>query len=421
MALRAYDEALRAAGHEPITTEVEPAAPFYYAEDYHQQYLHKVPNGYCGLAGTGVSCRIPRLEQPRRVRIPSRAGDPLLRLLHRRLPCRDRHRLRGRPRRLLAAALDRARVLGRAGAPRRRDDRLRPADPLPRSCSARSASSPSAGRSLVCIAVGLLAAWHRLAQGAPESREVAAPRVQMIVLLLAVGVASFTVAEWTFPSQLSLDKGMFGGDTTWYHMPFSGADRPGRVDGPPALHRPAAARRLVLPAELRARPRRRHRPLQERLALAAAQPRLALDRPARRLVRRPPLQGRPGDPGRRRDRPRRGGDDRDPARRGAQRHHGPRLPARLRRLPDQRPPAKGPGRGGRGPGHPRARRPPARQGPAGARRRRRRPRRLGQVHLPDPGRRDRRRRRLLQRQGPAADDGLGRWGSRPSSSAATGT
>jgi peptide-methionine (S)-S-oxide reductase len=59
MALRAYDEALLAAGHASITTEVEPAAPFYLAEDYHQQYLHKVPNGYCGLAGTGVSCRIP--------------------------------------------------------------------------------------------------------------------------------------------------------------------------------------------------------------------------------------------------------------------------------------------------------------------------------------------------------------------------
>ncbi len=59
MARAAYDESLRAAGHEPITTEVEPAGPFYYAEDYHQQYLHKVPNGYCGLAGTGVSCRIP--------------------------------------------------------------------------------------------------------------------------------------------------------------------------------------------------------------------------------------------------------------------------------------------------------------------------------------------------------------------------
>ncbi len=59
MALTAYDEDLRAAGREPVTTEVEPAGPFYYAEEYHQQYLHKVPNGYCGLKGTGVSCRIP--------------------------------------------------------------------------------------------------------------------------------------------------------------------------------------------------------------------------------------------------------------------------------------------------------------------------------------------------------------------------
>jgi len=59
MAKEAYDADLRAAGHEPVTTEIEPAGPFYYAEEYHQQYLHKVPNGYCGLAGTGVSCRIP--------------------------------------------------------------------------------------------------------------------------------------------------------------------------------------------------------------------------------------------------------------------------------------------------------------------------------------------------------------------------
>ena len=59
MARDAYDETLGSAGHEPITTEVEPAGPFYYAEDYHQQYLHKVPNGYCGVAGTGVSCSIP--------------------------------------------------------------------------------------------------------------------------------------------------------------------------------------------------------------------------------------------------------------------------------------------------------------------------------------------------------------------------
>jgi peptide-methionine (S)-S-oxide reductase len=59
MARDAYDADLRAAGKGPITTEIEPAGPFYYAEDHHQQYLHKVPNGYCGLAGTGVSCRIP--------------------------------------------------------------------------------------------------------------------------------------------------------------------------------------------------------------------------------------------------------------------------------------------------------------------------------------------------------------------------
>jgi peptide-methionine (S)-S-oxide reductase len=54
-----YNRALEAAGKNPITTEIAPARPFYYAEDYHQQYLHKVPNGYCGLKGTGVTCRIP--------------------------------------------------------------------------------------------------------------------------------------------------------------------------------------------------------------------------------------------------------------------------------------------------------------------------------------------------------------------------
>jgi peptide-methionine (S)-S-oxide reductase len=55
----AYDADLRAAGKDPVTTDIEPAGPFYYAEDYHQQYLHKVPNGYCGLKGTGVACTIP--------------------------------------------------------------------------------------------------------------------------------------------------------------------------------------------------------------------------------------------------------------------------------------------------------------------------------------------------------------------------
>jgi peptide-methionine (S)-S-oxide reductase len=53
-----YQEALGAAGRGEITTEIAEAGPFYYAEDYHQQYLSKVPNGYCGLGGTGVSCPV---------------------------------------------------------------------------------------------------------------------------------------------------------------------------------------------------------------------------------------------------------------------------------------------------------------------------------------------------------------------------
>jgi peptide-methionine (S)-S-oxide reductase len=59
MAVEAYGESLRAAGKDAVTTEVEPAGPFSYAEDSHPQYLHKVPNGYCGLKGTGVACTIP--------------------------------------------------------------------------------------------------------------------------------------------------------------------------------------------------------------------------------------------------------------------------------------------------------------------------------------------------------------------------
>ncbi len=54
----AYTQSLKRAGYDDITTEIAPAGPFYYAEDYHQQYLHKVPHGYCGLDGTGVSCPI---------------------------------------------------------------------------------------------------------------------------------------------------------------------------------------------------------------------------------------------------------------------------------------------------------------------------------------------------------------------------
>src|SRR5215203_5681613 len=53
-----FEERLAAARHGDITTEIATAGPFYYAEDYHQQYLSKNPNGYCGLGGTGVRCPI---------------------------------------------------------------------------------------------------------------------------------------------------------------------------------------------------------------------------------------------------------------------------------------------------------------------------------------------------------------------------
>ncbi|MEQ8486155.1 MAG: peptide-methionine (S)-S-oxide reductase MsrA [Pseudomonadales bacterium] len=56
-----YQQALTAAGYGAITTEVEPLGPFYYAESFHQQYLAKVPGGYCGLGGTGVGCDVEPL------------------------------------------------------------------------------------------------------------------------------------------------------------------------------------------------------------------------------------------------------------------------------------------------------------------------------------------------------------------------
>ena len=64
----AYQRALAAAGHGEISTEIVPAGEFYFAEDYHQQYLQKVPNGYCPDHGTGVTC-------PVGVRPADRAGD----------------------------------------------------------------------------------------------------------------------------------------------------------------------------------------------------------------------------------------------------------------------------------------------------------------------------------------------------------
>ena len=62
----AYARVLETEGFGPITTEIIPAPPFYYAEDYHQQYLAKNPDGYCGIGGTGVSCPVglPRSQTP---------------------------------------------------------------------------------------------------------------------------------------------------------------------------------------------------------------------------------------------------------------------------------------------------------------------------------------------------------------------
>jgi peptide-methionine (S)-S-oxide reductase len=55
----AYEVALRERGHGAISTEIMPAPQFYFAEEHHQQYLAKVPHGYCGLGGTGVACPMP--------------------------------------------------------------------------------------------------------------------------------------------------------------------------------------------------------------------------------------------------------------------------------------------------------------------------------------------------------------------------
>ncbi len=70
----AYQSRLAAAGMGPITTEIRDAPPFYFAEDYHQQYLAKNPAGYCGIGGTGVSCPIGNGGDRLRAAAPHRRG-----------------------------------------------------------------------------------------------------------------------------------------------------------------------------------------------------------------------------------------------------------------------------------------------------------------------------------------------------------
>lgn len=60
--IASFGRLLNRAGYDEVTTEILPAPTFYYAEDYHQQYLHKVPDGYCGLKGTGVTCGTGRQD-----------------------------------------------------------------------------------------------------------------------------------------------------------------------------------------------------------------------------------------------------------------------------------------------------------------------------------------------------------------------
>ena len=276
-------------------------------------------------------------------------------------------------------------------------------DPLARAAGHAEHPAPRAGSS---SSRSRSACWRRCSatgKAPAERREVQAPRVQTLALLIAVAVASFTMAEWTFPSQLSLDQGMFGGDTTWYHMPFAAtiAQEHSTVH----LHftdplRLAAwfypqSSELVHGAAIVLFKSDWLSPLINLIWLAIALL-------AAWCVGRPYKVG-PATLVAAAIDPRLGGDDRDPARRGAQRHHGPRLPARLRRLPDQRPPAAG-AEGGSGRRRTRARRAAARQGAADPRRDRRRPRRLGEDDLPRAGRGDHDRRRPLQRPGAALDD-----------------
>ena len=90
---RRVPERLKRAGYGTITTEILPAPEFYYAEDYHQQYLAKNPGGYCGLGGTGVSCPVGVAQVDRR--LPSCNVDPFRSI---RSSLRFRRRARSPPR-----------------------------------------------------------------------------------------------------------------------------------------------------------------------------------------------------------------------------------------------------------------------------------------------------------------------------------
>ena len=105
-----YNARLTAAGYPEITTEIADAGPFYYAEDYHQQYLHKNPWGYCGLGGTGVSCPVgvgARAPARRRRGCSPGVHAPPSRRMTRARPARRAGCRAGRqPARACAATLD---------------------------------------------------------------------------------------------------------------------------------------------------------------------------------------------------------------------------------------------------------------------------------------------------------------------------
>ncbi len=254
----------------------------------------------------------------------------------------------------------------------------------------------------VAIALGLATGLVGRARAPRDVTPVEPPNVGMWPLLIAIAVASFTVAEWTFPSLLSLDRGMFGGDTTWYHMPFSA--RFAQDASTVALHFTDPMRLVVwfYPATSELINGAGIVVMRNDFLSPLLNMGLACGRTARRLVHRAPLRRRPGDPGRLGPGLRLRRNGRDPGRRGPQRHHGDLLPGRLRRLHRQRPP----GAPWRIAGHRRRRRlrRPDRPRPADPGRARRRARDLGQADDARAGGGNRRRGDPLQRPRAAHPD-----------------